>query len=270
MSGLTGKTVIVTGSSSGIGQATAVLFASKGCNVTLCGRDLTRLQNAVDICKQAAAKSGHSGSKFISIQGDLTDSTVRDAVVEKTVEAFGCIDVVVSNHAVAVAKDNVENLTEEAFDTIFNTNLKSGLFLIKRALPFLEKRKGCVVCVSSIAQECCTKKGLFAYSGSKAAVEHLAQCMALDFGPKGIRVNCIRPTFVRTRIFRDMFTSPAQLDVFEKLYREGTPLAGPASTPDHPAQAIVFLASDEAKFISGASIVVDGGLMCRGNPPNFS
>ena len=185
MPGLSEKCVIVTGSSSGIGQATALLFAGKGCHVTVCGRDASRLQDTLERCKQQAATNGHTKSKFISVLGDLTDAAVRTSVVEQTVQAFGSIDVLVSNHAVAAAGDTVETITEEAFDRTINTNLKSGLFLLQTAVPHLGKSKGCVVYVSSIANFCCTKKGLFAYALAKAGLEHMVRSMALDLGPKG-------------------------------------------------------------------------------------
>ncbi|RUS72828.1 hypothetical protein EGW08_019407 [Elysia chlorotica] len=269
MSGLAGKSVIVTGSSSGIGHATALIFARKGCNVTVCGRDASRVQDTLEQCKQEAASGGHKGSKFISVCGDLTDPMVRTAVLEQTLQAFGSIDVVVSNHAVAVAGDTVETLTEDGFDRTISTNLKSGLFLVQKAIPHLEKSKGCVVFVSSIATSCCTKKGLFAYSFAKAGLEHMVRLMSLDLGPKGIRVNCVSPTLVKTRIFRELFPDPAHLDAFGSLYQQATPLNTSPSTAEDPAQAIVFLASTDARLISGASLRVDGALMCKGNPPNF-
>ena len=182
MSGLAGKSVIVTGSSSGIGEATAILFARKGCNVTLCGQDSGRLQEAEEKCKQAGAAGGHA-NRFIAVAGDMTDSGVRKKVVQDTQAAFGRLDVLVANHGVLMG-GALPDLSETDFDTNMDINLKSTVFLIKEALPYLEMTKGSIVCVSSIFSTL-TGPNLLPYFLSKAATDHLVRCLAVQLGPKG-------------------------------------------------------------------------------------
>ncbi|KAK3787479.1 hypothetical protein RRG08_025742 [Elysia crispata] len=269
MADLKGKSVIVTGASSGIGEATAIFFAKKGSSVTLNGRDSNRLQDALAKCKAAASEAGHTDNRFLGVLGDITDSAVRDDLVEQTAKTFGKIDVLVVNHAVVIKDDTFDGVTEEGFDETINVNVKSALFLVKRAVPELERNRGCVVCVSSIASQCTSKQGFFSYTISKAAMDHMARCLALELGPKGIRVNCTNPTFVRTRIFRDIMPDPALIDATEEIFAKATPLKGPESGTQEQAEVIGFLASDAARFISGQCVVVDGALLRRGIPFNY-
>ena len=185
MSSLAGKAVIVTGSSSGIGLATAVLFAKKGANVTVCGRDVGRLQEAVKACEKAGKDAGHK-NKFSTSAGDITDSTVIKNTVEQTVKAFGRLDVLVTNHGGTVEKGNesIEAWTRECFDTCMNTNVRSVIELIQQAVPHLEKNRGNVVCVSSLGSVTCMSRALN-YLISKAAVDHMVRNLALQLGPKG-------------------------------------------------------------------------------------
>ena len=180
----------MTGASSGIGEATAIFFAKKGSSVTLNGRDSNRLQDALAKCKAAASEAGHTDNRFLGVLGDITDSAVRDDLVEQTAKTFGKIDVLVVNHAVVIKDDTFDGVTEEGFDETINVNVKSALFLVKRAVPELERNRGCVVCVSSIASQCTSKQGFFSYTISKAAMDHMARCLALELGPKGIA--CVR------------------------------------------------------------------------------
>ena len=185
MADLVGKVVIVTGASSGIGEATAVYFASKGSNVTLNGRDTGRLQDAVTRCETAARDNGHTGSRFLAVAGDVTDALVRNDIIEQTTKTFGQIDVLVPNQAVIMEGDNFDNLTEESFDKTINTNLKASLFLIQRAVPALERTRGCIVCVSSIVSQFPTRNNIFCYSISKAGMNFMVRSLAMELGPKG-------------------------------------------------------------------------------------
>ncbi|RUS90862.1 hypothetical protein EGW08_001369 [Elysia chlorotica] len=265
MSGPVVKSAIVTGSSSGIGEVTALLFARQGYHVTLCGQDCGRLQEAVDKCRQAGAAGGHS-NRFISVAGDMTDSGVRRKVLDDTMAAFGRLDVLVANHGI-MKGGFLADLTEEDFDTTIDTNLKSFVFLIKDAVPHLEQTKGSIVCVSSILSTL-TGSMLLPYFLSKAAIDHLVRCLALELGPKGIRINAVNPGAIKSRIIR--FLGPGgDPDAAENLFGPCLPLAGQASTAQEQADAIFFLASDQARFIHGQCLAVDGGLSVKGNPFNW-
>ena len=186
MSSLEGKSVIVTGSSSGIGLATAILFASKGSNVAVCGRDTKRVEDAVKQCEEAGKKAGYK-NKVISVTGDISDPSVIKQTVDKTVAAFGGLHVLVSNHGINIAKGNesLETWTQECFDQSMNINVASVISLIKHAMPHLEKVKGNVVCVSSMGSTMPLMQNLN-YLISKAAVDHVIRCLALQLGPKGM------------------------------------------------------------------------------------
>ena len=180
------KAVIVTGSSSGIGEATAILFASRGANVTVCGRDELRVQSVVETCLKAGQDAGYT-NKVIAVVGDITCADVRAETVRKTMETFGQLDVLVANHGGQYSTANLEDVTEKNFDRHINLNVKSVLFLIKEAVPHLEKSGGSVVVTSSIASTLCGIPNL-AYHMSKAAVDHMVRCLSLEMGPKGKHV----------------------------------------------------------------------------------
>ena len=148
--------------------------------MTLCGRDSGRLQDAMEKCKQA---EGGKSNRFISLAGDMTDSDTRKKLLQDTQEAFGRLDVLVANHGVMVGA-TFADLSEKDYDTCMDINLKSFVFLIKEAVPYLEKTKGSIVCVSSILSTL-TGPMFLPYLLSKAATDHLVRCLVLELGPKG-------------------------------------------------------------------------------------
>ncbi|CAG5130844.1 unnamed protein product, partial [Candidula unifasciata] len=191
------KVAIVTGSSSGIGEAIAVAFASRGANVTLCGRDAQRLKSVFD--KVVEISGGHQ-SRFLTVEGDVNDAAVRKEIIDKTVEKFGRLDILVPNAGQAGILGSISNATEETYDAVMNTNLKSVFFLIQQAIAHLEKSKGTIVIISSNVTSMVMPFGAV-YSMSKVALDHLTRCLAVDLGQKGIRVNGVNPGYIPTRIF---------------------------------------------------------------------
>ncbi|KAK3752336.1 hypothetical protein RRG08_044374 [Elysia crispata] len=249
--------------------ATAILFASKGSNVAVCGRDTKRVEDAVKQCEEAGKKAGYK-NKVISVTGDISDPSVIKQTVDKTVAAFGGLHVLVSNHGINIAKGNesLETWTQECFDQSMNINVASVISLIKHAMPHLEKVKGNVVCVSSMGSTMPLMQNLN-YLISKAAVDHVIRCLALQLGPKGVRINAINPTYVATRLSRDMVNMDAVIDAMGKLAERETPLQGQFSGPEEQAEVILFLASDSARMVHGQCIPVDGGIGLKGAPTNF-
>ena len=183
MTDIRDKAVIVSGSSSGIGEATAILFASRGANVTVCGRDELRVQSVVETCLKAGQDAGYT-NKVIAVAGDMTSADVRANTVRKTVETFGKLDVLVANHGVQYFAGCLEEVTEENFDGNIGVNVKSLLFLIKEAIPHLEKTGGSVIVTSSVASTRSASSNL-AYHMSKAALDHMVRCLAMEMGPRG-------------------------------------------------------------------------------------
>jgi NAD(P)-dependent dehydrogenase (short-subunit alcohol dehydrogenase family) len=252
---LDGKVAIVTGSSAGLGEATAILLASRGASVTLCGRDQGRLQAVLD--KVVKASGGHK-DRVLTVQGDLTDHNVRKQIIDQTVAKYGRLDILVANAGVAGDMRPIWEVTEQSYKEVIDTNLTSVFFLIKEAVPHLEKTKGNIVNISSIAS-LMTNPTSSVYSMSKAALDHLTRCLAVELGQKGIRVNAINPGAFPTLIAR-------RFGDFNEIIRqrviaqnEQNALAGSIGVVEDIAEAVGFLVSHSAGFITGELITVDGG-----------
>lgn len=252
---LTDKVAIVTGSSSGLGQAITLAFASRGAKVTLCGRDQERLNSVLE---QVVAVSGGHRERFHTVVGDVTDSDVRKRIVDETIDKFERLDILVPNAGVTSPNCTILEATEEAYNFIMETNVKAVFFLIQQAVPHLEKSKGNIVAVSSMLASLVSSPSLI-YPMSKAAVNHLIRCLAVDLGPKGIRVNSVNPSFIPTRIrryFGGDVSGSANDWASVEFAKQALDRVG---TAEDVAEAVVFLASDSAGFITGQHIVLDGG-----------
>ncbi|BFZ09334.1 hypothetical protein BsWGS_12373 [Bradybaena similaris] len=240
---LEGKVAVVTGSSSGLGEAIAVLFASQGAKVTLCGRSEERLKAVLE--KAVKASGGHQ-DRFLIVQGDLNNRNVRKEIISKTVEKFGRLDILVPNAGAMHKDQSISTATEAVYDDIMDTNLKSVFFLIQEAIPYLEKSKGNIISVSAAATNMCVPSIVVSLI-SKVAQDHLTKCLAVDLGEKGIRVNSVNPGFLPTRMM-EQFSGD-----------KNPPPTGRMAAPEDVAKAALFLASDSASFITGEHIKVDAG-----------
>ncbi|BFZ09310.1 hypothetical protein BsWGS_12349 [Bradybaena similaris] len=249
------KVVIVTGSNAGLGEAMAILFASRGAKVTLCGRDQSRLKSVWG--KLVKISGGHE-DRFLTVAGDLNDQRIRKKIIDSTIEKFGRLDILVANAGVVSTSSSFMEESEENYDTVMNTNLKSVFFLIQLAVPHLEKTMGNIVNISSIAA-LMVMTNVMTYSLTKVALDHLTKCLAVDLGPKGIRVNSVNPGYFPTLILRD-YKDP---DEFNRQIAEAErlkqPLKGRVGVLEDVAETVAYLASDSAGFITGEIIKVDGG-----------
>ncbi len=248
-SNFSGKVVIVTGATSGIGRATALRFAESGAAIAVVGRN----GEALDEVSAAIQKLGGNS---LPIQTDLIIDTAPVKVVSETIEKFGGFDVLI-NAAGHISSGTIENTSLEAWDKMLDINLRSVFRLMQQALPSLLERRGNIVNVSSVTG-LRSFPGVLAYCVSKAALDQLTRCAALELAAKGVRVNAVNPGVVVTEIHKRGGMTEAQYAAFLEHSKETHPL-GRVGDPREIAELIVFLASDRAAWITGATYSIDGG-----------
>lgn len=246
---LKGKIALVTGASSGIGRATARAMAAARARVILTGRQAEALQTEVEHVVGA-------GGEAVAVAGDLRQDSDRMRIMSEAVLRFGGLDILV-NAAGTIANGTIENTSLEDWRAMFEINLESVFVLMKLAVPFLEKSKGCIVNVSSVTG-IRAFPNVLAYCVSKAGVDQLTRCAALELASKGIRVNAVDPGVVVTNLHRRSGMEEEKYQSFLVHSKTTHPL-GRVGQPEDVAKLIVFLASDEASWITGASVPVDGG-----------
>jgi len=243
------RTLLITGATSGIGRATAVRFARAGANVAAVGRDeeaLLELQNKIEL----------EGAECLAIAADLSGENQPNKVVAKAVERFGGIDVLV-NAAGHISSGTIENTSIEAWDAMLEINLRTPFVLMQRALPGLIERRGNIVNVSSVTG-LRAFPGVLAYCVSKAGLDQLTRCAALEVAAKGVRVNAVNPGVVVTEIHKRGGMTAEQYEAFLEHSKTTHPL-GRVGQADEVAELIYFLASDRASWITGATYSIDGG-----------
>jgi NAD(P)-dependent dehydrogenase (short-subunit alcohol dehydrogenase family) len=244
-----GKAVIVTGATSGIGRAAAEAFAMEGAALVLTGRDTEALA-------QVQASIGDAGKRSVSCPADLADAGSADRIVAAAVDAFGGVDVLV-NAAGIIASGSIESTSDAAWDEMMAVNLAAPFRLMRAAASHLSARKGAVVNVSSV-NGLRAFPGLLAYNVSKAALDHLTRCAALDLAPKGVRVNAINPGVTITNLHKRSGMDDAKYAAFLERSKETHPLGRPGR-PEEVAELILFLASDRSGWMTGETIPIDGG-----------
>ena len=247
---LKGKTAIITGAGSGIGEACALAFAREGARVVLVGRRR-------ELLKQTAAQIQRDA---LVCEGDVSKLADVQRVVKTTLERFlGGVQVLVNSAAVLHA-GTAETLTEEEWDETFNVNVR-GLWLMSReVIPLMRKAgEGSIVNLSSVLG-IMGGRSRAAYSASKGAVTSLTKSMALDLAPEQIRVNCICPGIVETEMVSDFIRNAPDPEMAKKRRTDLHPL-GRFGQPSDIANMAVYLASDESMWVTGAALPVDGGYL---------
>jgi NAD(P)-dependent dehydrogenase (short-subunit alcohol dehydrogenase family) len=244
---LTGKVAVITGSSRGIGRAIAETMASLGAKVVVSSRK-------AEACAEVAEAIKAQGGEAAVIPCNISRKAEVEALIAKTRETFGRIDILVCNAAVNPVYGPLANLPDEAFDKVMGSNVKSNLWLCNLVIPEMAARgDGAVVIVSSIAGIRGTSV-LGAYGISKAADFALARNLAVEWGPKNVRVNCIAPGLVKTDFAKALWENPDNLAANAQ-----TPLRR-IGGPHEIGPVAAFLASSAASFITGQVIVADGGV----------
>jgi NAD(P)-dependent dehydrogenase (short-subunit alcohol dehydrogenase family) len=243
---LEGKTALVTGATSNIGRAIATAFGAEGAHVVVSGRDAARGAEVVD-----EIRAGGGQAAFVAADLDGSARASRDLAAEATRVLGGRIDVLVNNAGIFPGS-NTAGTDEAAFDEVYAVNVKAPFFLTAAIAPGMAERgDGAIINLGSWIARLGIPIGAL-YSSTKGAIETLTRAWAAEYGPAGVRVNAISPGVIRTPMLDPAVPHPA-----ESMMR-GTP-AGTTGSPDAVAHAAVYLASDEAGFVHGVVLDVDGG-----------
>jgi NAD(P)-dependent dehydrogenase (short-subunit alcohol dehydrogenase family) len=249
MGEMKGKVAIVTGASSGIGRAAAFKFASEGAGVALVARSgdkLAEVAGAIEV----------DGGEAKAITADVTQEVESERVVRETVEAFGGIDVLV-NAAGIISTGTIETTALEDWDDMMRVNVRAPFYLSQCAMPYLVERRGAVVNVSSV-NGIRSFPGVLAYCVSKAALDQLTRCAALEMASKGVRINAVNPGVTVTQLHRSGGMDEEAYAAFLERSKTTHPL-GRVGQPEEVADLIYFLASPRAGWITGVTYLVDGG-----------
>ena len=248
MFGLQDKVAVVTGSSRGIGRSIAECMAALGAKVVVSSRK-------ADACEEVAKEIAVRGGEAAVIPCNISRKPEVKALVAGTLQRFGKIDILVCNAAVNPAFGPMSQLTDEAFDKIMNSNVKSNLWLCNLAIPGMAERGGGSVTIVSSIAGLRGNSVIGAYGISKAADFALARNLAVEWGPKNVRVNCIAPGLIKTDFAKALWENPEIL----KNRMAMTPLRR-IGMPEEIGGIAAFLASKAASFITGQVIVADGGV----------
>ena len=253
MADFSGKVVIVTGAGTGIGAATAQRFARDGASVVLAGRRIEKLQQLA---------SGLEPERVLVRPADVSKEADAAHLVEAAMQKFGRLDVLVNNAGVAVFGGFLE-LSLDDYRRTMATNVDGVIYCTRAAMPHLLESRGSVVNVSSVSGTG-GDWGLAYYNASKGALGNLTRSLALEFGGRGVRVNAVNPSLTITDMSQGLVDNPDMLGKF----MDRSPL-GRAAMPADVADVIVFLASEDARFVTGVNLPVDGGISASNGQPRM-
>lgn len=246
-----GKVVVITGAGSGIGEGTALRFAREGASVVLAGRRKEKLD---------AVAAGLDEARTLVQVADVADETQATALIDEAVKRFGRIDVLVNNAGVAVM-GKIADLSTADWRKVMSADVDGVFFCTRAAMPHLIATKGSVVNTSSVSG-LGGDWGMTVYNAAKGAVTNLTRALAMDYGRDGVRVNAVCPSLTNSEMTSDMQDNKELIGKF----MERIPL-GRAAEPDDIAAVIAFLASDDARFVTGVNLPVDGGLSASNGQP---
>ncbi|TWI54357.1 meso-butanediol dehydrogenase/(S,S)-butanediol dehydrogenase/diacetyl reductase [Pseudomonas duriflava] len=251
MNRFVGKVVLVTGAGSGIGAATARRFAKEGAYVVLVGRTKEKLEKV--------AQTLPAEISYV-YPADVSNNQAVERLVKDVVSKYGRFDVLVNNAGTAT-EGKITEVGVEDWQKVMSTDLDGVFFCSRSALPELIKQKGCIVNVSSVSG-LGGDWGMSIYNAAKGAVTNFTRALAMDFGEEGVRVNAVCPSLTKSEMTEDMLGNAALMASF----KERIPLGRPAE-PEEVADVIAFLASEDARFVNGVNLPVDGGLSASNGQP---
>lgn len=253
---LAGRAALVTGGATGLGAAVCVALARAGASVAVADLDLDAAQGVSDAL-------GELGVGSLAVPVDVRRGADLAAAVERAMEAFGGLQVLVSNAGVQRWGDVVAT-TEDEWDLVVDTNLKGAYLAAKHAVPAIRASGGGAIVNTASVQALASQPGVAAYAASKGGLVAMTRTMALDHAADGIRVNCVAPGSVRTPLLHQAAVRAGTGDPDEVMAGWGSqhPL-GVLAEPEDVAEAFVFLAGDASRYVTGTTLVVDGGLLAR-------
>jgi len=248
---LAGKVAIITGAASGMGRAASSLFLKEGANVAL-------LDISGDGARNAAREIDPSGASTLALDADVSNGVQMRMAVERTIERFGCVDILFNNAGYPMEFTAIEDVDEQLYERVIDVNVK-GVFLGCQAVArhMKERRSGCIINTSSVAA-LRPRPGLTAYCAAKSAVIAMTKALALELAPYQVRVNCIAPGATDTPMLPGFIGLKNDLEKGRAMYISSIPLGRLATSEDIAAGAL-YLASDDASFVTGEVLAIDGG-----------
>ena len=247
---LDGKVALVTGAAKGIGKGCAEVLSRHGVRIAVVDIDTAA---GPQTAKGIEANGGHA----VFLPADVSKAADVQKTFTQLIELFGRLDILINNAGYHISK-SIEDTTEEEWDYILNTNLRSVFLCSKYAIPYLRKTRGAIVNMSSMVG-LVGQRNAGAYSATKGGIIAMTKGMALDFAKDGIRVNCICPGWVETPLVEDWFSQQADPQA-AKTYIFGRHPLGRIATPEEVGDAAVFLCSEGSSFVTGVTLPLDGGV----------
>ncbi len=244
------KVAIVTGSTKGIGEGVARVFSREGAKVVVVSRNQAEGE-------RIASELGEAEGRALFIRTDVTTKDSILNLIHQTMEAFGKIDILVNNAGYHISK-NVEVTSEDEWEFIMNTNLRSVFLCCKYAIPYLRKTKGTIINMSSMVG-LVGQPNAGAYSATKGGIIAMSRGMAIDFARDGIRVNTICPGWIETPLVEDWFGQQPDPQASRAYIYDQHPL-GRIGTSEECGYAALYLASEESSFVTGTTLNIDGGI----------
>ena len=249
MNRLTGRIAIITGASSGIGRATAKLFAAEGASLVVAARRQPELDSLV-------AEIVAQGGRAVALAGDVRSEAFAKALVDLALHRYGRLDIAFNNAGTIGETGPTTDISEAGWTDALATNLTSAFLGAKNQIPLMLKGGGgSLIFTSTFIGHTCAFPGVAAYAASKSGLIGLTQALAAEYGPKGLRVNAILPGAVDTPMYRAMNDTDAS-----QAFITGLHALKRVSTPEELARSVLYLASDDSSFVTGTASLVDGGV----------